>query len=172
MPQVNHLWAAKVLGMELNNNKGPDLINASNDVGVELKFMLSNRSSNGWTVQNHQLRYKNNNFTCYWGLGIYNLDRNVKEIDTEDKDRLEGMVVKREIYIVNYNWMNQFAPSRTSGGTGRSKWNYVFRYAKFKSLPRIVESYEVDKGIVHITRGVREEDFFMSRYLTENSTLY
>jgi len=55
MPEVNEIWAAKVLGMEVNN-KGIDLI--SNQCIVEIKFCLNNGKNDyplSWTVLEYQM---------------------------------------------------------------------------------------------------------------------
>lgn len=160
MPRLNEEWTAEVLGMELNPFKGPDILDDKKF--LEVKFSLikpkKNRESNyplSWTVLNHQVEYANIwAIPGFWGLGIYELDRAVKEIRTYNSEELEKMVVQRELYIVHWSWIDQFEPSICRGKTKYSQWENSFRYPKFKMLPHISKTYDVKKGKVHLTKGV------------------
>ena len=55
--------------------------------------------------------------------------------------------------------MNQFPPSKTSGRTEISEWNTTLRYPKKYELLEIIETYDVEKGKVHLTLNVNPEDF-------------
>ena len=92
----------------------------------------------------------------YWGLGFYELDRAVNEISSSD---LENFVMFRELYIVKWNWMKKFPPHQTYGKSCFSEWHNVFRYPKFNKLPRVIKTYEVNKGKIHITKGISARDF-------------
>lgn len=159
MPRVNEQWAARVLAMERNLGKGPDLIDDGKF--VEIKFCLINPKAKGqnypriWTVLEYQTEYTEI-FAGqgFWGLGLYELDRPVKQVRTADETELEKMVVSRELWLVDWNWIYQFEPHRTHGKTFMSKWDNTLRYPKMKMLPKIKASYEVEKGIVHLTKGV------------------
>ena len=61
--------------------------------------------------------------------------------------------------MVDYGWMKQFPPSKTSGKTETSSWNNTLRYPKFKDLPRTNVTYPTEKGLVHLTEGVNPEFF-------------
>ena len=50
MPQLNQRWVANVLGIQLNDKKGVDLI--SDDYIMEVKFSLPRE--NGWTILRHE----------------------------------------------------------------------------------------------------------------------
>ncbi|MFA5855767.1 MAG: hypothetical protein WC867_00275 [Candidatus Pacearchaeota archaeon] len=156
MPKLNHEWAARVLNMEVNPSKGPDLI--SDEKFIELKFCLTDANKKypkSWTVSDKQLEY--DEFIIgqgFWGLGLYELDRPVKEIKTISPNRLESMVLKRELYIVNWSWMTQFSPHEVSGKTPISEWEDVFRYPKFNNLPTISKYYKVEKGFIYLTENI------------------
>ena len=160
MPEINQIWASRVLNMELNTGKGPDLLGIGKF--AEVKFSLINPKENGktnypdsWTVQEHQVEY-NDLWTGYgfWTMGLYELDRPYQSIEipdaetAEDREKiLEEMVLKRELYIINWNWIYQYAPSKV-------KYGNIFRYPKLKDVPAVRESYNVNKGIVYLTKGV------------------
>ena len=61
MPLVNGNWSAKVLGMELNPNGGPDLVDDSKV--IEIKFRLVGKKCGAesyplsWNVEEHQMEY-------------------------------------------------------------------------------------------------------------------
>jgi len=154
MPRVNEIWAADVLGMELNTT-GPDLIN--NDCIMEIKFNINHKNyPQTWTVMDYQTKYpeKYPERHSYWGLGNYTLSISVQEIKTKNREKLEALVSQRELWIVDWDWMNQFPPSETSGRTQLSEWNNTLRYPKRHLLPKIIKTYEVCKGLIHLTENV------------------
>lgn len=157
---VNGEWAAGVLGMSLQRF-GPDLVGER--ATVKLKFTLKEfpkrKYPESYTVFEHQMAYANNGKAFYWGLGVYNLDRPVSQIKTLDSEKLESMVTERRLYLVVFDWIKQYSPSKTSGKTKISEWEHTFRYAKLKDIPQVIREYEVEKGLVLITEGVNEKDF-------------
>ncbi|MBS3076076.1 hypothetical protein J4429_06515 [Candidatus Pacearchaeota archaeon] len=148
--------------MELNDGKGPDVIDDKKF--LEVKFCLTKPKGNekgnypcSWTVLDHQVEYAE--FWLqqgFWGLGLYELDRPVKEIRTYDREKLESMVLQRELYIVEWAWMDRFPPHRVSGKTKYSQWKNSFRYPKFGEIPKIKRTIQVEKGLVYLTKGVSD----------------
>lgn len=157
-PRVNHEWAARVLGMLVNPGRGCDLIDETK--GVELKFTLPSTYCK-WTVLEHQMAYGEKR-ECYWGLGTYELALPVSRIFGRNPETLETFVKKRELFLINWDWMNQFAPHPTSGETDFSCWNHTLRYPTSRYLPEVIKSYQVEKGLVHLTRDVAPEIFRFS----------
>ena len=100
-PYVNEKWTAEVLGMQVNQKRGPDL--SDEEKHVEVKFMISGEKAHAtkyprcWTVQNHQLQYTQNGKPCYWGLGKYELAIPVSKVTTTNTEELEGLVLSREL---------------------------------------------------------------------------
>ncbi len=160
MSQANEEWSAKVLGMKRNLSPGIDLIGTF--CVSEVKFCLEGENYGiVWTVQNHQLAYPKDHpqKNAYWSLGTYKLDSKVKDIETKNISQLENFVRERELWIVKWNWMHNFPPHETNGQSEKTgEWNYTFRYAKKRLVPRTVKDYEVEKGIIHLTEGVRIKD--------------
>ena len=150
--------------MWLTQGPGPDLHDESKF--VEIKFALKNPKKNksdyprAWTILEHQINYTDL-FTGigFWGLGLYELDRPVKEIKTNEKEELESIVLSRELYITTWSWIYQFPSHETKGKTKFSQWNNTFRYQKLKDIPKITEAYSVEKGLVYLTQGV-DSDLF------------
>ncbi len=170
MPYYNHKWAADVLGMRLNEEKGPDIIDDGKF--LELKFLLINPKKHKeiknssypkvWTVMDHQMNYeKDTGLKGYWGLGIYELNIPIKSI--RDKYNLEKFVLSRELYIVEWGWMNQFEKNHTNGKTEFSEWDYYLRYPKFKNLPDIVSIKKVNKGKLYFTNESQLESFDINK---------
>jgi len=167
MPSYNHQWAAEVLGMRVNEQNGPDLIDDGKF--VEIKFALTNPTKNNqknnypkaWTVLEHQMDYlkQQKGKRGYWGLGLYELTKAVKSIDIIDMNNLESLVRSRELFIVEWDWMKQFEPSHTSGKTEISEWSNTLRYPKYNRLPKITKTYDVNKGKVHLTEWVSPLNF-------------
>lgn len=157
MPKVNEVWAARVLGMDLNNNHGIDLIDDSK--GVEVKFRLiggecgAEKYPQIWTILEHQMGY-GEGMDSFWGLGNYRLNKPVEKIVSEVPIVLERMVLERTLWIVRWDWMLQFSPSDTKGETRNSSWENTFRYPKMKDVPPVTKTYKVEKGLVHLTEGV------------------
>ena len=158
--RTNEIWAAKVLGMQKNSRKGPDLLDSGKF--AEVKFTLINpKESKGqnypraWTVLEYQLEFVDIwTGVGFWAMGLYELDRPFREIHTFDTEEIETFVTNRELYLTNWNWIYQFEPHRTRGKTKFTEWNHTLRYPKQKELPPIKRTYQVDKGLVHLTRGV------------------
>ena len=155
MPHLNERWAAEVLGIQLNNHNGVDLI--GDNYIMEVKFALPKEF--GWTVLEYQMAYPKSypKKNAYWGLGIYTLSAPVSKIRDAKEEKLEELVSMRELWIVPWQWMFQFPPSETSGKTKFSEWNNTLRYPKKNKLPEIEETHKVKKGLVHLTRGVSPE---------------
>jgi len=55
--------------------------------------------------------------------------------------------------------MYQFKRYHHVGKTRLSEWDHWIRFPKYRFLPRVIESYEVEKGIVHLTEGVDSKLF-------------
>ncbi len=148
MPKVNHKWSAKVLGMQVNQNEGPDLI--SENKLVEVKFGLT---PGNWTILEHQMSYQSENpdKPIFWLFGLYSLNRPIKKIRTESPALLEQMVIKREAYLVQWDWMHKFSKSKGKHNT--------YRYPDYSLLPEITEKYNVEKGIICITHNVQTDLF-------------
>jgi len=163
MPAFNEQWAADILGMNWNRANGPDLLD--DNKFVEIKFTLTN--SNGgnenkypkdWTLLEHQMEYeKDTGLIGYWGLGLYELDRPVSSI--RKGPDLEQYVTKRELYLVPFEWMNQFPKSHNIGKTDKSSWDYWMRYPQMSKLPKIKKTYPVQGGLVYLTKGVFSRSF-------------
>ena len=160
MPVVNEKWVASVLNMERNPHNGADLVDEKKLLEVKFKLIFPEYPQS-WTVQEHQLDY-NNGKPCYWGLGTYLLDRPVSKIRTINHEKLEEMVKERTLYIVSWDWMNQYSPHETRGRTEITEWEYTFRYPKLKDLPTTASTHKVKKGLILLTDGVPEEDFKIS----------
>ena len=158
MSELNEEWAANTLGMIINRNGGPDLIDDKK--GVEIKFCLTGnkcraeRYTLGWTVLEYQMNYGKNGLPFFWGLGTYELDRPISEIQTKNARRLERYVLSRGLWIVKYKWMEQFPPHKTSGQTKKSSWENTLRYPKFNRVPRTTLTSRTAGGLVRLTGGV------------------
>jgi len=160
MPFVNNSWAARVLNMRENHEKGPDLVD--NDKITEVKFNLlkpGHYSNRSWRVLDYQLEYGRNGKPGYWALGFYTLDRPVTQVRTKNPAELEGMVTSREIYLVKWGWMDQFPPYRQSGETEFTSWENTLIFPKFAALPKVATSFAVEKGFVFLTKGIKPEVF-------------
>ncbi|MDE1848786.1 MAG: hypothetical protein KGH55_02025 [Nanoarchaeota archaeon] len=157
MPWVNEEWAAKVLGLIHNKHNGIDLIGRC---VMEVKFSLSHYPAK-WTVLEYQMDYQElyPGKNAYWGIGTYTLSVPVSKIKTKDPTELEKLVTKRELRVVPWGWMAQFPPHKTSGQTDKSEWENTLRYPRGRLIPRTTISYEVEKGIVHLTEDVDKNDF-------------
>lgn len=157
MYQPNQAWAGQVLGMDINSLKGPDLI--CNDKIVEVKFNLvfpDRYSHKSWRVLEHQIDYDRHykNKDAYWALGFYSLSCPVSQVQSKDPESLESLVTSRELYVVKWEWMNQFTSYTQTGKTKRSSWRNTLRFPKFTKLPKIETRINVPKGIVYLTKGV------------------
>lgn len=167
MPGLNEEWAAKALGMEINLEKGPDLID--NQKNVEIKFCLTGKRCGAenypqdWTVFEEQMGY-NGTKPAFWGLGLYELKKPVSEIKSDDLKKLEAMVLRRNLWIVKWKWMYQFPPHKTNGETYISSWENTLRYPKLSHLPGTTQIHRVRKGSIYLTEGVDPEYFSRLKY--------
>ncbi len=155
MHYANSKWAAEVLDMKVNPQKGPDIISGIKQ--IELKFNLQYEgryNHKSWRVLDHQLNYHQNDKFSFWGLGFYHLDKPISQLRSKHVQILEGHVKKRELYIVDWSWMNQFPLTRQQGKTEKSQWDNTLCFPKFALLPETIKSFEVKKGLIHITEGV------------------
>lgn len=172
MPKVNEQWTARVLNMQENPSTGPDLIDNEKLKFVEVKFCLINPNQNGqynypraWTVLEHQIDYIDIwTSQGFWAFGLYELDRPIKEIHTNNRKELELIVLRRELYITPWSFVYQYKPHTVRGKTKISEWENTFRYPKQKNLPETIKTYNVEKGIVHLTKGVPEYMFDINSY--------
>ena len=112
MPKLNHEWASRALDISVNTGKGPDLINDKKF--VELKFATFPNAKDyvKWTVLEYQLAYQEQNpdKTGFWGLGIYSiiqLPSTIRKAVLKNNKKLEGLIGDREIFILDWDWMNQ-----------------------------------------------------------------
>lgn len=160
MHNANEIWAADVLGMNVNPEDGPDLIDNRKIVEVKFTLVSPRKYPEAWTVLEHQMNYPQDcNKTGFWGLGKYWLKIPVREIHEKIHERLEEFVEKRELFIVQWDWMYHFLPSRTNGKTNLSEWSNTLRYPKFSYLPDTIKTYQVKGGLVHLTHKVQIRHF-------------
>lgn len=151
----NETWAARALRMNVNPSKGPDLIDSQKVVEVKFRLIKQNTPSYlYWTAFEYQKKYGENK-EAYWALGTYILDREIELIPNSTIiQELEKTVKHRELFLVKWDWMNQFTTYREKGETKQSKWDHILIFPKGKLLPKTEETYEVAGGKINITCGV------------------
>lgn len=157
---VNEIWAAKVLNMQINPKSGPDLID--NRKALEVKFEKTSKGVSThrcWKILGHQLGYDKDYKEIYWGLGFYELNTQIKNVREKDLINLEKIVNYREMYIVEWNWMQRFPLYHQKGKTSISEWDHFIGYPKFKLIPHVISSKEVQDGKIFFTEGVNPEIF-------------
>lgn len=163
MHLVNEKWVAKVLGMQVNPHKGPDVIDSRKVLEVKFKLIYPYYTHVSWKSLGHQIKYNHQaqrkGKTAYWALGKYWLTKAVEDIHTSNHDELEALVEKREIYLVEWDWMSQFRAYHHQGKTPLSEWNHKIRFAKASPLPQVIQTYHVEGGLVRLTEGIQLEDF-------------
>ena len=158
----NERWAARALGMKVNPERGPDLIDAEKVMEVKFKVLYPNMYMHiSWRTLEHQMDYGQEH-EAYWGLGTYLMKKRVSEIEARDIRELERLVLKRTLAVVPWQWMNQFQSYRQVGKTKLSEWDNTIRFPKGRLLPRTIETYAVRGGEVYITEGVDSKRFNIS----------
>ena len=156
----HEVWSSKILGMDLNPGNGPDLIDEDKAVEIKFKLIYSNKPTDKcWRVLGYQLDYSKDYSELYWGLGFYKLDREVSDVKRRDVSKFEDLVLERELYLVNWNWINQFPLYHQSGKTENSEWDHYIAYPRFSKLPKIISSKKVNKGELFFTEGVDPNKF-------------
>ncbi len=128
---------------------------------VEVKFHLLHSKEyryKSWRALKHQLDYNKEYPEIHWGLGFYALDREIKGINPE-KLSLDKIVMNRELYLVEWDWMKQFPIYHETGETGISKWDNYLIFARFNLIPEVIASCDVGEGKVFFTKGVNPERF-------------
>ena len=145
-PIRNESWTARQLGLKLNTSPGPDAI--GNNVIVEVKFTKKPNQKRyyKWHIQEHQVLYpKAHNMEAVLALGFYTFDNDISEI--QNIDEIDETRVDRTLYLVNWDWINQFQANRKSvGKTKTSQWDNRFRYLLANKLPEMIAKFEVEGG--------------------------
>ena len=159
MPIVNESWCSKVLNIQLNPGNGADLIDDQKIIEVKFALTPNKKNYTSWKILEHQVNYQKENAQRFWALGTYTLNKPIFQIKTKDFEKLEKLVLHRELFIVNWDWISQFTPSYTNGKTDISKWENTFRYAKKNKLPKTIQTYSVHKGIVNLTQETQKQYF-------------
>lgn len=91
-------------------------------------------------------------------MGFYELNKPVRS-KRKNTRNLEKYVISRELYIVEWDWMNKFPKYHTSGKTEISEWDYYLRYPQCSKLPDVFMTYEVNGGKVHLTDYSQQSHF-------------
>ncbi|MGY4884563.1 MAG: hypothetical protein ACP5NZ_03215 [Nanobdellota archaeon] len=161
MPRLNEIWVANVLNMQINSQRGPDLIDNLKAVEVKFKMLYSNGkyTHKCWRVLGHQVDYDKAFQEIYWGLGFYRVNKEVNEVKRSDLINLEKIVDYREIYLVNWDWVKQFPVYHHNGKTKLSEWDYLMLFPKFNLLPGIISEEVIENGKVFFTEGVNPARF-------------
>jgi hypothetical protein len=161
MHTYNEKWVGNALNMNINPRIGPDLID--NEKAVEVKFKMLYSSGKYahkcWRVQERQLDYNKEFPEIYWGLGFYTFNEELKNIKRSNFSNIEKLVDYRELYIVNWNWINQFPMYHHNGKTKFSEWDYNILFPKFSLIPNIISEEVVEGGKIFFTEGVNPERF-------------
>ena len=102
---ANANWASNMLSMPLNRSKGPDLIDKIKFVEVK-----SGNSKDSWTLVDEQINYGKiyESLKGHILLVIYYPKLPIKGLKEKDLPNLPSMIIKREAYLMPYNWLNQF----------------------------------------------------------------
>lgn len=160
-PRYNEAWASKILGIKLNEGKGPDLL--EKDLAVEVKFKLAFKDKyydKCWRVLGDQLDYEKEYSGFYWGLGFYWLNKEVKDVSSKDFSRLDKLVGERELYLVEGDWVRQFPIYHHKGKTHISEWDHYVLFPRMNGkFPKIISYEEVYGGKVFFTEGVDRRKF-------------
>jgi hypothetical protein len=155
----NERWAARALNMQVNNEKGPDLLDENKVVEVKFKVVYQNKYMHiSWRALEYQMKYGEDNL-AYWALGTYKMSRQIKDIKTTDMRDAEIFVLERKLFLVSWDWIYQFPAYRQKGKTEKSEWDNTIRFPKARLLPRTLETYQVSGGYVHLTEGVDRDNF-------------
>lgn len=163
MHYVNEKWAAGVLNMKLNSERGPDLIDDKKAVEVKFERIYPGKNNHKcWRFLGHQLEYDNEHSEIYWGLGFYYFNKKICDIAQKDLGNLESFVDRREIYIVKWDWMRQFPLYHQKGKTFFSEWDHYIGYPKFSKIPEVISSRDVEGGNIFFTEGVDSGRFDLS----------
>lgn len=161
MHYTNEKWAGQVLGMNINPSHGPDLIDENKIVEVKFKLVHPGKYTHvSWKALEHQMNYpREAGKPGYWALGTYELNKPISELVNRDREILESLVDKRELWVVSWEWMDQFKAYHQTGKTKSSEWDNTLRFAKKNKLPGVRCSYLISGGLVHFTKGVSPEKF-------------
>lgn len=154
--RVNERWASRAVGLPLNDWDGIDLLDRQRKIGMEVKFAMD---YSGWTVLDWQLAYGEKLEQAYWGLGVYNLSQPISSIRTTNLDRIDSLVNRKEFWIVPWDWMQQFPIHHTSGKTEKTEWKLNLAYPKYRSLPKVKDTWMFNGVPVHISEGVDRSTF-------------
>ena len=156
----NEVWAAKVLNMQINSKNGPDLIDENKAIEIKFEKVYPDVNTHKcWKILGHQLDYNEVHKEIYWGLGFYKLNKKIKDVKQGDLTNLEKIVDYREIYLINWDWMNQFPLYHQKGKTKLSEWDHYIGYPKFKLIPEVILTKEVKDGKIFFTEGVDPDRF-------------
>jgi hypothetical protein len=172
MPRVNETWAAKVLNMQINPQRGPDLIDDKKAVEIKSKILYPNGryTHKCWKVLGHQLNYNINFPDIYWGLVFYKTNTEVADIKKNDLGNLEKIVDYRELYLVRWDWMNQFPIYHHHGKTQLSEWDNDIIFLKFVLIPKVISAQEVKDGKIFFTEGVDSYKFEINKGASHQNT--
>jgi hypothetical protein len=169
MPLHNERWSAQALNMQINPNRGPDLIDDEKAIEIKFKMIYSNGkySHKCWRVLGHQIDYNKEFTEIYWGLGFYQINKDVKKTKANE---LEKITEYRELYIVDWEWMKQFPIYHHQGKTKYSDWDYYMLFPKFSLIPRIIQQQNTEGGKIFFTEGVDPERFNINRNSSHQNT--
>lgn len=149
--KIHETWASNLLGIPVNLEDGIDLIDSKRKLGVEVKFAMDYQ---GWTVLDWQLDYGKKLDQAYWALGIYSLNQPISSIRTTNLSKIEKMINRRDLWLVSWDWMNQFPIHKTAGKSEFTEWKLNLVYPKHRLLPKTVKSIPIKNGTLNVTEGV------------------
>jgi len=159
---------SKILSVPLNKTetKGIDLLNE--EIGVEVK---------GCLVRPESSRYKDNyvswkffDYQLHWGsvysqelycaLGTYELNAVVSELDCSmNIGEIEDLVTRREFWIAPWSWSEEFPIANGKHHDYRYLVPNPTKSRKIKSMPRVISSKKMNKGLLHFVEGVDIQKF-------------
>lgn len=162
MSSVNQKWGAEVLNMNITSKYGPDLTDKNKIVELKFNKIKGIKDYISWRVLENQVHYgkaKNR----FWGLGTYKLKDEINNIETTNLSELEDIVLDRQLYLVEWNWINNFRPYKEKGIGKIGPYENIIRFPKFSIIPRIAARIEVERGSVYFTDGVPLDAFKINR---------
>jgi len=159
MHPLNELWAAEALEMSRNPGQGIDLLGNSYDIEVKFNLRKTVYVHKSWRVLGHEVGWGKTDKLCFWALGFYRLNAEVRSIRFNSQAELEKKVLERELFIVPWGWIDRYPVYHHKGETDISKWDHDILFPKYKDLPETIYTYPVKNGVVHLTKGVKKSLF-------------
>lgn len=163
----NKRWLAQALAIHHNGHLGIDLL--TERFGIELKCRMIGYGRRVITdpEQLHLYPIDNPGREFYWAFLYYKLSKPVRQI--KEREDLEDLITKREVWCLPWEWMSQFPETRPSQKSGPYRYVSATKFPDAETMTVFTKKrkhlFGEQIGTIYVPKGSHLEAYLINKEL-------